>query len=126
MTTDPQGASAGLTVKELLLQVLQDVRDLDAKLDGYISAHEQRHSADSMQATIAMNNPEATPAGKAVVTAIADHSVRLASLERINSDALAVAGERKRTASRTQWVVGMFAGLMGAVGGSIAAALVHH
>lgn len=65
MSDQPNGSA--YTVKELVLQVAQDVRGLDGKLDGYIAAHEARHSADSQYVMNAASEPDATPAGRALL-----------------------------------------------------------
>lgn len=58
------GDSTGKTIKELVIEI-------DAKLDKFIDEHERAHRDESAESVRARSSAEASPAGRAIVGALA-------------------------------------------------------
>ena len=96
--SDANEHPSALTIKELLLR-------LDAKLDTYIAAHENRHAAELMADFQARSDPSQSPAGRAIMQRVGDVENDVAGLGgRLNMQERAV--ERFRGALALVSIIG--------------------
>ena len=72
---DVSTESSGFTTKEVALRV-------EAKLDAYINAHEQRHAAELDRDNAARSDPTSTATGRTLIAAIASVKEDLDEHER--------------------------------------------